>query len=207
MSVIEITPVVFVIDDSASVREALDSLLRSVNLRVLTFGSTDEFLGFERPDAPGCIVLDVRLPGQSGIDFQGEMAKSNIDLPVIFITGHGDIAMSVRAIKAGAVEFLTKPFRDQDLLDAINLAIDKDRARRKVAEAIAPLKYNFESLTARERETMERVAAGLSNKQIAAELNLSPVTVKVHRANVMRKMKATSIADLVRMAEQVRHPT
>jgi FixJ family two-component response regulator len=173
----------------------------------LTFGSTDEFLGFERPDAPGCIVLDVRLPGQSGIDFQGEMAKSNIDLPVIFITGHGDIAMSVRAIKAGAVEFLTKPFRDQDLLDAINLAIDKDRARRKVAEAIAPLKYNFESLTARERETMERVAAGLSNKQIAAELNLSPVTVKVHRANVMRKMKATSIADLVRMAEQVRHPT
>lgn len=204
---IEITPVVFVIDDSASVREALDSLLRSVNLRVLTFGSTDEFLGFERPDAPGCIVLDVRLPGQSGIDFQGEMAKSNIDLPVIFITGHGDIAMSVRAIKAGAVEFLTKPFRDQDLLDAINLAIDKDRARRKVAEAIAPLKYNFESLTARERETMERVAAGLSNKQIAAELNLSPVTVKVHRANVMRKMKATSIADLVRMAEQVRHPT
>jgi FixJ family two-component response regulator len=207
MSVSEGAPVVFVIDDNPSVREALDSLLRSVNLAVLTFGSTGEFLSFERPDAPGCIVLDVRLPGQSGIDFQAEIARLNIDLPVIFITGHGDIAMSVRAIKAGAIEFLTKPFRDQDLLDAINIGIEKDRTRRKAAAMIAPLRSRFDSLTARARETMERVAAGRSNKQIATELGLSPVTVKVHRGNVMRKMDAKSIADLVRMAEQLRDPT
>lgn len=200
-------PIVFIIDDSLSVREALDSLLRSVNLKAVTFGSTDEFLRFARPDAPSCLVLDVRLPGQSGMDFQAELARLQIDLPIIFITGHGDIAMSVRAIKAGAIEFLTKPFRDQDLLDAINDGIEKDRARRRSIAELAPLRDRFESLTPRERETMELVVNGLSNKEIAAELDLSPVTVKVHRGSVMRKMDAKSLADLVRISGQIKDLT
>ena len=196
-------PVVFVIDDSSSVRDALDSLIRSVHLNVQSFGSTEEFLLFKRPDAPGCIVLDVRLPGLSGLDFHREMAKSNIDLPVIFITGHGDVPMSVRAIKAGAIEFLPKPFRDQDLLDAIYLGIERDRSRRQVSAIVAVLRDNFASLTARERQVMLKVASGRPNKQIAAELKLSDVTVKVHRRHVMRKMKAKSLADLVRMADKL----
>jgi FixJ family two-component response regulator len=196
-------PVVFVIDDSPSVRDALDSLIRSVHLNVQAFGSIEEFLQFKRPDAPGCIVLDVRLPGLSGLDFQREMAKSNIDLPIIFITGHGDVPMSVRAIKAGAIEFLTKPFRDQDLLDAIYLGIERDRSRRQASAVVAVLRGHFASLTARERQVMLQVASGRPNKQIAAELKLSEVTVKVHRRHVMRKMKAKSLADLVRMADKL----
>ena len=196
-------PVVFVIDDSPSVRDALDSLIRSVHLNVQAFGSIEEFLQFKRPDAPGCIVLDVRLPGLSGLDFQREMAKSNIDLPIIFITGHGDVPMSVRAIKAGAIEFLTKPFRDQDLLDAIYLGIERDRSRRQASAVVAVLRGHFASLTARERQVMLKVASGRPNKQIAAELKLSEVTVKVHRRHVMRKMKAKSLADLVRMADKL----
>ena len=196
-------PVVFVIDDSPSVRDALDSLIRSVHLNVQSFGSIEEFLQFNRPDAPGCIVLDVRLPGLSGLDFQREMAKSNIDLPIIFITGHGDVPMSVRAIKAGAIEFLTKPFRDQDLLDAIYLGIERDRSRRQASAIVAVLRGHFASLTARERQVMLQVASGRPNKQIAAELKLSEVTVKVHRRHVMRKMKAKSLADLVRMADKL----
>ena len=196
-------PVVFVIDDSPSVRDALDSLIRSVHLNVQAFGSIEEFLQFKRPDAPGCIVLDVRLPGLSGLDFQREMAKSNIDLSIIFITGHGDVPMSVRAIKAGAIEFLTKPFRDQDLLDAIYLGIERDRSRRQASAIIAVLRGHFASLTARERQVMLQVASGRPNKQIAAELKLSEVTVKVHRRHVMRKMKAKSLADLVRMADKL----
>ena len=200
---IEDQPVVFVIDDSPSVRDALDSLIRSVHLNVRSFGSTEEFLLFKRPDAPGCIVLDVRLPGLSGLDFHREMTKSNIDLPVIFITGHGDVPMSVRAIKAGAIEFLPKPFRDQDLLDAIYLGIERDRSRRQASAIVAVLRDNFASLTARERQVMLQVASGRPNKQIAAELELSEVTVKVHRRHVMRKMKAKSLADLVRMADKL----
>jgi len=196
-------PVVFVIDDSPSVRDALDSLIRSVHLNVQAFGSIEEFLQFKRPDAPGCIVLDVRLPGLSGLDFQREMAKSNIDLSIIFITGHGDVPMSVRAIKAGAIEFLTKPFRDQDLLDAIYLGIERDRSRRQASAVVAVLRGRFASLTARERQVMLKVASGRPNKQIAAELKLSEVTVKVHRRHVMRKMKAKSLADLVRMADKL----
>ena len=196
-------PVVFVIDDSPSVRDALDSLIRSVHLNVQSFGSTEEFLLFKRPDAPGCIVLDVRLPGLSGLDFHREMTKSNIDLPVIFITGHGDVPMSVRAIKAGAIEFLPKPFRDQDLLDAIYLGIERDRSRRQASAIVAVLRDNFASLTARERQVMLQVASGRPNKQIAGELKLSEVTVKVHRRHVMRKMKAKSLADLVRMADKL----
>ena len=196
-------PVVFVIDDSPSVRDALDSLIRSVHLNVLSFGSTEEFLLYKRPDAPGCIVLDVRLPGLSGLDFHREMAKSNIDLPVIFITGHGDVPMSVRAIKAGAIEFLPKPFRDQDLLDAVKLGLEKDEARRKGQKASVAVRMLFESLTPREQEVIRLVTAGLMNKQVAAEMGVSEITVKVHRGNVMRKMGAQSLADLVRMADML----
>ena len=195
------SPVVFVIDDNPSVREALDGLIRSIHLNVRTFGSTEEFLQFKRPDAPGCLVLDVRLPGLSGLEFQREMTKSNIDLPVIFITAHGDV--SVRAIKAGAIEFLPKPFRDQDLLDAIYDGIELDRTRRQTAAITGVLRRYFASLTARERQIMMKVASGRPNKQIAAELKLSEVTVKVHRRHVMQKMKAKSLADLVRMADKL----
>jgi FixJ family two-component response regulator len=192
---------VFVIDDDAGVRTSLQTLLRSVGLRVSAFGSTDEFLAGRMPDAPSCLVLDVRLPGVSGLDFQTKLANSNIQLPIIFITGHGDIPMSVRAMKAGAVEFLPKPFRDQDLLDAVQVGLDRDRVRRETDKAAAGLVSAYQTLTAREQQVMALVTSGLMNKQVAAEIGVSEVTVKVHRGNVMHKMGAKSLADLVRMAD------
>ena len=188
------------------VRDALNSLIRSVGLRVELFGSSQEFLQYNRADTPSCLVLDVRLPGRSGLDFQRELAKANIHIPVIFITGHGDIPMSVQAMKAGAVEFLTKPFRDQDLLDAIQLALERDRVRLKQDSEIAELRQRLDSLTPREREVLPLVASGRMSKQIAAELGNSEITVKVHRASVMRKMQAESLVDLVRMAARLGLP-
>ena len=203
----EAHPIVFVIDDDASIRNALKGLISSVGLHVELFGSAQEFLRSSRPDAPSCLVLDVRLPGISGLDFQRELARANIHIPIIFfITGHGDIPMSVRAMKAGAVEFLTKPFRDQDLLDAIQLALERDRARRQQEAEIAVLQERFESLTPREREVLPLVVSGLLNKQIAAEIGTSETTAKVHRSQLMRKMGADSLADLVRMAERMGIP-
>jgi FixJ family two-component response regulator len=200
-------PVVFVIDDDPSIREALDGLIRSIKLDVYTFGTTDEFLNFNRPDAPGCIVLDIRLPGINGLDFQRDLEKSNIDLPIIFITGHGDVPMSVRAIKAGAVEFLTKPFQHQDLVDAIYIGIERDRSRRQAMATVVELQHRFVLLTARERQIMQKVVSGGPNKKIAAELKLSEFTVKVHRSHVMQKMKAKSLVDLVRMADKLQEYT
>jgi len=194
---------VYVIDDDASMRESLQSLFASVGLRAETFGSALEFLGKKLPDAATCLVVDVRLPGLGGLDFQAELAKAGIDVPIIFITGHGDIAMTVKAMKAGAVEFLTKPFRDQDLLDAVKLGLEKDEARRKSRKTTAMVRALFESLTPREQEVIRLVTAGLMNKQVAAEMGVSEITVKVHRGNVMRKMKANSLADLVRMADML----
>ena len=197
----EAESLVFVVDDDSSLREALKSLLRSVGLRVETFGSAADFLTHKfQDDAAACLVLDVRLPGVSGLDFQGELAKAKIRIPIIFITGHGDIPMSVRAMKAGAVEFLTKPLRDQELLDAIQVALNLDHTRRENETAASLLRTHYETLTSREREVMALVATGLMNKQIAAELNISEVTVKVHRGHVMGKMEARSLAELVRMA-------
>src|SRR5262245_58925962 len=199
-------PVVFVVDDDSSLRHALTNLLRSVGLRVETFGSAREFLAGPRPDAPGCLVLDVRLPGLSGLDLQHELAAAQIDLPIIFMTGYGDIPMTVRAMKAGAVEFLTKPFRDQDLLDAIQQALARDRVAWHRRVALAALRQRYDRLTPREREVMRLVVAGLLNKQIAAELGTSEIMVKVHRGQVMRKMQTTSVTDLVSMAAQLRIP-
>ena len=199
-------PVVFVVDDDSSLRHALTNLLRSVGLRVETFGSAREFLDGPRPDAPGCVVLDVRLPGLSGLDLQRELAAAQIDLPIIFMTGYGDIPMTVQAMKAGAVEFLTKPFRDQDLLDAIQQALERDRVAWRQRAALAAVRQCYDRLTPREREVMRLVVAGLLNKQIAAELGTSEIMVKVHRGQVMRKMQAASVADLVRMAAQLRIP-
>ncbi|HLQ78163.1 MAG TPA: response regulator transcription factor [Terriglobia bacterium] len=193
-------PLVFVIDDDQSVRTAVKSLIRSVGLEVESFASGPEFLQYARPDVPSCLVLDVRLPGISGLDFQKELARQGIHLPVIFITAHGDIPMSVRAMKAGAVEFLTKPFRDQDLLDAIQTSLNRDRERRRQESEISELKVRFETLTTRERELLALVISGKPNKQIADVIGTSEVTVKVHRANLTRKMRAESLADLVRMA-------
>jgi FixJ family two-component response regulator len=198
--------IVFVIDDDISLREALKSLIRSVGLQVALFGSVPEFLDGKRPDVPSCLVLDIRLPGISGLDFQRKLAETNISIPIIFITGHGDIPMSVRAMKAGAVEFLTKPFRDQDLLDAIQLALERDRARRQREAEISTLRERFEWLTPREREVLPLVVSGLLNKQIAAEIGTSETTVKVHRGQLMRKLGADSLPDLVRMAEKMGIP-
>jgi FixJ family two-component response regulator len=197
----KVLPVVFVIDDDASVQAALSSLARSVGLRVEVFASASEFLATKRTGGPSCLILDVRLPGMSGLHFQAELAKANAFIPIIFITGHGDIPMSVKAMKAGAVEFLTKPFRDQDLLDAIKVALERARSWIESEKAASELRANFESLSPREKEVMARVTNGLLNKQIAAELGVSEVTVKVHRGNVMQKMGAKTLADLVRKAD------
>ena len=195
--------VVFVVDDDESMRRSLATLLRSVGLDARVFSSPDEFMHAERPDAPGCLILDVRLPGMSGLAFQESLGKAGIAMPVIFITGHGDVPMTVRAMKAGAVEVLTKPFDDQVLLDAINGAVARDRVRRGEASKLAELQGRYRALTEREREVFKLVVAGRLNKQIAAELDLSVVTVKVHRGQVMRKLAAKSIVDLVRMADQL----
>jgi FixJ family two-component response regulator len=195
--------VVFVIDDDASMRGALENLIGSVGLNVQLFGSTTEFLQRKRPDAPGCLVLDVRLPGKSGLAFQQELATNGVALPVIFISGHADVPTTVRAMKAGAVEFLTKPFHDQELLDAIDAAIERDRARRREAAFVDELRLRYGQLTEREREVMKFVVHGRANKQIAADLDLSEVTVKVHRGQVMRKMRAKSLPELVRMADRL----
>jgi FixJ family two-component response regulator len=197
------SPTVFVVDDDPSVREALSSLFRSVGLQVELFGSAPEFLQHKRPDVPSCLVLDIRLPGVSGLDFQNQLARAGINTPIIFMTGHGDIPMSVRAMKAGAVDFLAKPFRDQDMLDAVAAALERDRQARETESAGAALRANYEQLTAREREVMALVTSGLMNKQVAGRLGLSEITVKIHRGQAMRKMKAKSLADLVRMAESL----
>jgi FixJ family two-component response regulator len=195
--------VVYVVDDDASMRRSLESLLRSVGNDVRLFASAQEFMQAPRPDAPGCLVLDVRMPGMSGLTFQEELAKAGVGLPVIFLTGHGDVPMTVRAMKAGAAEFLTKPFDDQVLLDAIHAAIERDRARRRDAASLAVLNARYNELTEREKQVMKLVVAGCVNKQIAAELGLSLVTIKVHRGQVMRKMLARSVAELVRMADRL----
>jgi FixJ family two-component response regulator len=198
--------IVFVVDDDPSMRRSLESLLRSVGHDVRLFSSALEFMQAARSDAPGCLVLDVRLPGMSGLAFQQELAKAGVALPIIFITGHGDVPMSVRAMKAGAAEFLTKPFDDQVLLDAIHAALERDRARRREAASLATLRAHYEELTERERQVMSHVVSGWVNKRIAVELGLSVVTVKVHRGQVMRKMQAKSLAELVRMADRLRVP-
>ena len=199
----EAASVVFVVDDDPSIRRAIKRLVESVGLRVEALGSAREFLQSQRPDAPSCLVLDVRLPGMSGLDFQRELREANIHIPIIFITAHGDIPMTVRAMKAGAVEFLTKPFRDQELLDAIQQGLERDHARREQEAEVAKLRERFESLTPRERELLPWIVSGLLNKKIADAIEASEATVKVHRSQLMRKMGASSMADLVRMTEKL----
>ncbi|MEZ2410627.1 response regulator transcription factor [Bosea sp. RCC_152_1] len=194
-------PLVIVVDDDLAVRESLDSLFRSIGLQTRLFGSPAELLQGSLPDLPGCIILDVRLPGISGLDFQDQLTRQGIDLPIVFMTGHGDIPMTVRAMKAGAVDFLSKPFRDQDMLDAVTAAIERDKQRRTEAGAKNDLRAEYETLTPREREVLAHVVSGLMNKQVAGLIGLSEITVKIHRGNVMRKMGVRSLADLVRKAE------
>ncbi len=203
----DVDAIVFVVDDDLSIREAIQSLVRLEGLRVETFATAQDFLRRKRPDLPGCVVLDVELPGLSGLDLQRELAALGIKLPIIFITGYGDIPMSVRAMKAGATEFLTKPFRDQDLLDAIQQALERDRAARRHSKEIAELRKRFDALTSREREVMSLVVGGWLNKQIGFELKISEITVKIHRGRVMGKMGAQSLAELVRMTERLELPT
>jgi FixJ family two-component response regulator len=204
MSLKDEQPTVVIIDDDTEILEALGDLLQSVGLQSDLFNSVQAFLDSGRLDRPGCLVLDVRLPKRSGLDFQDDLAKANVQLPIIFISGHADVQMSVRAMKAGAIEFLTKPVRHQDLLDAIQLAIEKDRARRANAHSVARIRENFATLTEREHQVMVLVIAGRANKQIANELGISPTTVKLHRGQVMRKMQAQSLAELIRMTDCLR---
>ncbi len=196
-------PIVFVVDDDASIREALKSLIRSVGLRVELFGSSREFLQAQRPDAPSCLILDVRLPGENGLDLQRDLLAANIHIPILFITGHGDIPMSMRAMKAGAVAFFTKPFRDQDLLDAIQLALQRDRTRRVREADVAGLRERFESLTPTERKVLRLAVSGRLDKQMAAEIGTSEAAVKVHRGGVMHKMRADSLPELIKMAQKI----
>jgi len=195
---------VFVVDDDASIRDAVRSLLKSVGLRSESFGSTEDFVRAARPELPSCLVLDVRLPGMSGLDFQADLEKRGVKIPIIFITAHGDIPMTSRAMKAGAVEFLPKPFQKRELLDAIHQALDRDRAFRAEEAGMAGLRARYETLTDREQEVMALVVKGLMNKEVAAELGVTEITVKVHRGHAMQKMKADSLADLVRMAERLK---